>query len=206
MLRFVYASLLSLAVWIPRPQEQLPQSSPAPAPGSMAHVPDASRSPKGGSPATSDPATALLREGTPVKLKLLHTLNSKTVTPGDPLNFSLAEDVVVDGQMVVKAGTAAIGRVRQAKPARTLGRGAQLALEVEYLKAGPLRIPLRGAQMREGEGKKGETAALVVAFGLSGLIKHGSEIEVKEGSVFSAFVDEDTNVPLASPALRERDR
>jgi hypothetical protein len=46
----------------------------------------------------------------------------------------------------------------------------------------------------------------VVAFGLSGLIKHGSEIEVKEGSVFSAFVDEDTNVPLASPALRERDR
>ena len=188
------------------PQEQFPRSSPPPAPGNIAHVPDSWRSPQGESSATTDPGTALLREGTSVKLKLLHTLNSKTVTPGDPLNFSLAEDVVVEGKTLVKVGTAAIGRVRQAKPARTLGRGAQLTLEVEYLKAGPIRIPLRGSQAREGEGKKGETAALVVAFGLSGLIKHGSEIEVKEGSVFPAFVDEDTNVPLASSAHMERDR
>jgi hypothetical protein len=36
----------------------------------------------------------------------------------------------------------------------------------------------------------------VVAFGLSGLFKHGSEIEVKEGSILTAYVDEDTPLPL----------
>jgi hypothetical protein len=100
----------------------------------------------------------------------------------------------VNGKIVVKAGAVAIGRVRQAKPARTLGRGGQLALEIQYMKIGRIRVPLRSSQVRSGNDKKGETVALVVLFGLSGLIKHGSEIEVKEGSIFTAYVDEDTEL------------
>jgi hypothetical protein len=146
-------------------------------------------------PAPAAPTSPLLREGTAVKLRLLHTLNSKTAVLGDPLNFSVAEDVVVDGINVVKVGSPAIGRVRQAKPARTMGRGAELGLEMQYMKAGQIRVPLRGSQAREGESKTGETVALTVMFGLSGLVKHGSEIEVKEGSLFTAYVDQDTIVP-----------
>jgi hypothetical protein len=141
-------------------------------------------------------ATLLLPEATPVKLKLLHALNSKTVVVDDPLNFALAEDVLVNAKIIAKAGAVAIGRVRQAKPARTLGRGAQLSLEMQYLKIGRVRVPLRGSQAQSGANKKGDTVALVVVFGLSGLIKHGSEIEVKEGSVFTAYVDQDTELPL----------
>lgn len=137
----------------------------------------------------------ILPEATPVKLKLLHSLTSKTVVEGDPLNFVLAEDVVINQKVLVKAGAAAIGRVRQAKPARMLGRAGQLGLEMQYLKVGPTRVPLRGSQARSGEAKKGETVALVALFGLSGLVKHGSEVEVKEGSIFTAYVDQDTNLP-----------
>lgn len=142
------------------------------------------------------PPAALLSEATPVKLKLLHSLNSKTVVVDDPLNFALAEDVTVRGKVVAKAGAAAIGRVRQAQAARTMGRGGQLSLEMQYLKVGRVRVPLRGSQTRSGANKTGDTVALVVLFGLSGLIKHGSEIEVKEGSVFTAYVDQDTVLPL----------
>jgi hypothetical protein len=136
----------------------------------------------------------VLPEGTVVKLKLLHTLNSKTVVLDDPLNFSVAEDVVVDGKSVVKAGSPAIGRVRQAKRASTMGRGAELGLEMQYMKAGRIRVPLRGSAVRQGEDKTGETVALTVLFGLSGLMKHGSEIAVREGSLFTAYVNHDTNV------------
>jgi hypothetical protein len=156
-----------------------------------------SQSPPGGASST-DPSGVILREGTPVKLKLLHSLNSKILVADDPLNFSLAEDVLVDGKTVVRAGAAAIGRVRAAKPARTLGRGAEMSLEAQYLRAGQTRVPLRGTQMREGADKKGETATLVVLFGLSALIKHGAEIEVKEGSIFTVYVDKDT--PLTPEA------
>jgi hypothetical protein len=32
------------------------------------------------------------------------------------------------------------------------------------------------------------------------LIKHGSEIEVKEGSIFTAYVDQDTDLPPPAEA------
>lgn len=145
----------------------------------------------------------LLREATPVKLRLLHSLNSKTVVKDDPLNFALAEDLVVDRKVVAKTGSAAIGFVRQARGARTLGRGAQLALEMQYLKVGRTRVPLRGSEARAGENRKAETVTLVVLFGISGLIKHGSEIEVKEGTVFTAYVDRDTELP-AQPEVEKQ--
>ena len=135
-----------------------------------------------------------------MKLRLLHSLNSKTVVEDDPLNFAVAEDVIVNDKVAARAGAVAIGRVRQAKPARTLGRGAQLELEMQYLRVGRVRVPLRGSQARAGDNKKGATVALTVLFGVSGLIKHGSEIEVKEGSIFTAYVDQDTEVPTQAEA------
>jgi hypothetical protein len=160
-----------------------PQPTPSPQPATEAK-PEA------------PPATLVLPEGTPVKLKLLHTLNSKTVVVDGPLNFALAEDVTVTGKIVAKAGAFAIGRVRQAKAARTMGRGGQMSLAMQYLKVGRARVPLRGMQGQSGADKTGQTVALVALFGLSGLIKHGSEIEVKEGSIFTANVDQDTELPL----------
>ena len=141
---------------------------------------------------------AVVREGTPVKLKLRHSLNSKTVVVGDPLNFVVAEDVVVNGRTLIKAGAVAIGRVQQAKAARTLGRGAQLTMEMQYVKVGRVRVPLRGTQANSGANKTDETVALVALFGLSGLVKHGSEIEVKEASIFTAYVDHDTELQLTA--------
>jgi hypothetical protein len=134
------------------------QESPKPPEARTTKPTETKRAPKRAlqvsSPAPEAPTSPLLREGTAVKLKLLHTRNSKTVVVGDPLNFSVAEDVVVDGIDVVKVGPPAVGRVRQAKPGRTMGRAAELGLEV-----------------------------------------HGSEIEVKEGSLFTVYVDQDTIVP-----------
>jgi hypothetical protein len=152
--------------------------------------------PAAGEKPEAPPATLVLPEATPVKLKLLHRLNSKTLVVDDPLNFALTEDVTVKGKIIAKAGAVAIGRVRQAQAARTLGRGAQMSLEMQYLKVGRARVPLRGSQAQSGADKKADTVALVVLFGLSGLIKHGSEIEVKEGSLFTAYVDKDTELPV----------
>jgi len=180
---------LASAAQCARAQEQ-PTSSQAPS-----AQPTKEQEPK------DSPATLFLPEATPVKLKLLHTLNSKTVVVDDPLNFVVAEDIIVNGKTIAKAGAVAIGRVRQAKPARTLGRGAQLALEMQYMKVGRVRVPLRGSQERSGANRKGDTVALVVLFGLSGLIKHGSEIEIKEGSIFTAYVDRDTELPPQPDAI-----
>jgi hypothetical protein len=143
-----------------------------------------------------------LPEGTPVKLQLQHSLHSKTVVVDDPLNFLVAEDVIVDGKQLIGTGAVAIGRVQQAMGARTLGRGAQLTLEMQYVKVGRIRVPLRGSQTKAGENKTDETVALVALFGISALVKHGSEIDVKEGSLFTAYVDHDTQLQQGSTSTQ----
>jgi hypothetical protein len=188
----LFLSSLCLATQLSSQEQQNPDKAP-PQPPSATTLPQAATPSNG-------VAILLLKEATPVRLKLLHSLNSKTVVKDDPLNFNLAQDLLVDDKVVVKAGSVAIGFVRQAKPARTLGRGAQLALEMQYLKVGQARVPLRGTEARVGDNKKGETVTMVVLFGISGLVKHGSEIEVREGTVFTAYVDQDTELPAQSEA------
>jgi hypothetical protein len=155
-----------------------------------------------GNSADASPLLPVLPEGTPVKLKLQHSLHSKTVVTDDPLNFLVTDDVIVDGKRLIGTGAVAIGRVRQAKAARTLGRGAQLTLEMQYVKVGRIRVPLRGSQTKAGENKTDETVALVALFGISALVKHGSEIDVKEGSLFTAYVDHDTQLQQASTSAQ----
>jgi hypothetical protein len=191
LLRVTYP-VLALAICVYPGQE--PQSP---------SQPTASSNPQAPNPTA---VTVVLREGTAIKLKLLHTLNSKTVVVDDPLNFAVAEDVVMDGNVVIKTGAPATGRVFRAVPARTLGRGAELRLHLDHVRAGAVRVPLRGSLAKEGQDKTGATVALVMVFGLSGFVKHGAEIEVKEGSSFEAFVDQDTVVPISQQATNRQEK
>lgn len=199
-------SLLALAMYSyagQEPQNPPQQESP---PSSQGQSSKAAASAPSEAKTLPVAGMVVLREGTLVKLKLLHTLNSKTVVVDDPLNFAVTEDVVVDGSVLIKAGAPATGRVWRAKPARTLGRGAELRLHMDHVRAGPVRVPLRGSPAREGKDRTGETVALVMVFGLSGFVKHGAEIEVKEGSSFDAYVDEDTAVAVAQRAPDGQER
>ena len=65
------------------------------------------------------------------------------------------------------------------------------------MKAGDKRVRLRGTKGKEGQGKTGTAVTLTVLFGPLGLLKHGKQVEVKEGSPLTAYVDEDVSLPAA---------
>lgn len=159
-----------------------PQSSPAVQPQTQAAEP---------------PAKLILKEGTDVKLKFAQDLSSKTATDDDPVNLVLDEDLKVGDVTVVKAGAKALGTVTHAKKAGMMGKGGELNLRLEYLIAGDSRMRLRGTKGKEGEGKVGAAVALTVLFGPIGLIKHGKNVEVKQGSPLLAYVDQDFTLPAA---------
>ncbi len=138
-----------------------------------------------------------LKEGTEVKLKFAESLSSKTAADGDAVNFVLDEDVKVGDVVVAKAGDKAVGEVTNAKKSGHLGKGGELNIRLNYLKAGDNRIRLRGSKGKEGEGKLGTAVALTVLFGPIGLLKHGKQVEVKEGTPLKAYVDQDINLPPA---------
>jgi hypothetical protein len=159
-------------------------STPAPAAGQA-------------TPATSaDPAKVTLKEGTDVNLKLAQSLSSKTAATGDSVELVLDQDLIVANSVVAKKGSRAVATVSNAKKAGMAGKGGELNLRLEYLKAGDTRVKLRGVQAKNGDNKTGATVGLVLAFGVLGFMKHGKQAEAKEGTPIKAYIDED--VQLAS--------
>jgi hypothetical protein len=164
----------------------------APAP---AAVPAAA--PVAAAPAAPAVAPFTLKEGTEVPLVFSADLNSKTAVDDDPVNMTLAEDIKVGDVVVVRKGAVALGTVTNAHKSGMLGKPGELSIRLEYLKTDERRIHLRGSKGKEGEGKVGATVALTVLFGPIGLIKHGKNVEIKEGTPLTAFVDEDYPVQPA---------
>ncbi len=139
----------------------------------------------------------ILKEGTDVKLKFAQDLSSKTANDDDPVNLVLAEDLKLGDVLVAKAGAKALGTITHAKKAGMMGKGGELNMRLEYVLAGDSRVRLRGTKGKEGEGKVGTAVALTVLFGPIGLIKHGKNVEIKEGTPLLAYIDQDFAVPAA---------
>jgi len=142
-------------------------------------------------------AKLVLKEGTDVKLKFAQDLSSKTAAEDDPVNLVLDEDLKVGDVVVAKAGAKALGTVTHVKKAGMMGKAGELNMRLEYVLVGDSRMKLRGTKGKEGQGKEGAAVALTVLFGPIGLIKHGKNVEIKEGTPLSAYVDQDFTVPAA---------
>lgn len=139
----------------------------------------------------------ILKDGSDVKLKFAEAISSKTATDGDSVNLVLDEDLKVGNVVVAKAGSKAVGTVTHAKKAGMMGKAGELNMRLEYLKVGDERVKIRGSKGKEGEGKEGTAVALTVLFGPIGLIKHGKNVDVKEGTPLAAFIDQDYTIPAA---------
>jgi len=147
--------------------------------------------------AADAPAKLVLKEGTDVKLKFAQDLSSKTSAENDPVNLVLDEDLKVGDVVVARAGAKARGTVTHVKKAGMMGKAGELNMRLEYVLVGDTRMKLRGTKGKEGQGKEGATVALTVLFGPIGLIKHGKNVEIKEGTPLAAYVDQDFTVPAA---------
>jgi hypothetical protein len=139
--------------------------------------------------------TLMLREGTEVKLKFAEAISSKTAALDDPVTLILDEDLKVGDVVVAKSGSKALAIVTNVKKAGMMGKGGELNIRLESLRSGDAKIHVRGVKSREGQDKLGATVALTVLFGPIGLIKHGKNIEIKEGTPLTAFVADDIALP-----------
>jgi len=111
--------------------------------------------------------------------------------------FTLDEDIKVGGVVVVKAGAKAVGEVTNAKKSGMMGKAGELNIRLDYLKVGDAKVHLRGTKGKEGESGTTSAVVLTVLFGPIGLIKHGKNIDIKQGTTLKAFVSDDIALPPA---------
>jgi hypothetical protein len=139
----------------------------------------------------------VLREGADVNLKFSQDLSSKTATEDDPVNLVLDQDLKIGDIVIAKAGAKAVGTITHAKKAGMMGKAGELNMRLQYLIVGDTRLKLRGTKGKEGQGKEGTAVALTVLFGPIGLIKHGKNVDIKEGTPLLAYTDENFEVPAS---------
>ena len=113
------------------------------------------------------------------------------------LQLGAAEDLKFGDVVIARKGAIALGTVTNAHKSGMLGKAGELSIRLEYLKTDDQRVRLRGSKGKEGEGAVGATVALTILFGPIGLIKHGHNVEIKQGTPLTAFVDQDYTLPPA---------
>jgi len=149
-------------------------------------------------PASSAPAKLLLAAGTAVPFVFASDVNSKTAEVGDKIPLTLAEDLKVGAAVVVKKGTPAVATVTEVDQTGMGGAPGEVFFQVHSLQAGGVVIKLHGAAAKEGQDKVGKAMGLMfVPVVPVGVFVHGMNAEIKQGALFTAYVETDT---LLTPA------
>jgi hypothetical protein len=149
-----------------------------------------------------DPQTEIvLPEGTPINVVTAQEITSKQAKPNDPVNFTVNEDLVVNGQVVVRKGTAAIGSVINAEKGGYLGKSGKLGIQVESTQTvdgQPLK--LRAAKGKEGNDKTNSTFALsmIVPFFM---LKKGGDATIAAGSAVTVYTAEEKHFRVDGATL-----
>ena len=155
-----------------------------------------------------------LPDGTRITVRTMERLSSATLKDSDPVTFAVVEDVIVDGEVVIKQGTPVRGTIVDAQAKRRMGRAGKLQYTVNETKGVDRSvIRLRALQDRKGDSNVTSTAVTTVAVGVFVpvaapffLLRKGHDIVVPEGTRVDAFIDGDhvvgsENEPAAPVAI-----
>jgi hypothetical protein len=137
----------------------------------------------------------LLAHGTPVPLVFTSEITSKTAHVGDQISLILAQDLKAGDTVVAAKGTSSTATITQVQKPRAMGRPGEIIFQADSLQADGTVIKLHGTAAKEGQDAVNEAAALMVIPVPVGLFVHGKDAEIKQGAVFTAFVDVDTVLP-----------
>lgn len=144
----------------------------------------------------------VLAEGTPIRVVTAQDITSKEAKPNDPVNFTVDEDLSVNGQVVVRKGTAAVGSVINAEKHGYMGKSGKLAIQVESTQTvDGGRLKLRAAKGKEGKDKSSSTVALSLIISSVFLLKKGGEAKIAAGTPVTVYVAEEKHFRVEGSSL-----
>jgi hypothetical protein len=149
-----------------------------------------------------------LPDGTRIAVRTVERLSSATLKDSDPVTFAVLEDVVVDGEVVIRQGTTVRGTIVDAEAKRRMGRAGKLQYTVNETRAvDRTLVRLRAVQERKGDSNVTSTTVTTVAVGVFVpvaapffLLRKGHDIVVPEGTRIDTFVDGDHMVSTEGDA------
>jgi hypothetical protein len=131
--------------------------------------------------------TVALLEATPVKIQLPELLDSRnlhTQEKGESIQFEVAEDVIVDGAVVIRKGALAKGHFTNIEKARANRRHAELDFAFDTVTTiDGQNIPIAESGEKARGGRHNETAQSIFALGpVLSLLNKGVDVLIRAGT------------------------
>lgn len=139
---------------------------------------------------------AVLRAGTPVPLVLLEelTIKKKKVKINDRVRLEVAENIEVNGVVVVPAGSPGVGEITFVKNKGMWGKSGKLEGRVLYIRVNGRQIRMSGSFDDKGVTGTGAVVGSIALLPVAGFFVTGTSAVLPKGGVVNGFIDED--VPL----------
>jgi hypothetical protein len=148
---------------------------------------------------------ATLPANSEVVLNLNEAVSSENLALGDKVALTVAQDVKVNGSVVIPHGTRAVSLVTMRKGKGSFGKSGKLEIAFRYLDLDGRHIPIEGRYLQQGEGNGAATVGAVLGAGIiGGLVVHGHSARIAEGHQFSVRTVDAIPVTLSAsgtPAL-----
>ena len=146
----------------------------------------------------------VLRVGTKVPLKLSEELTTKgkKLRVGQHFNMEVAEPVMVNGQVVIPAGSPAIGEITEVRNKGMWGKSGHLTAQMLYVSVAGRQIRMTGTFDDKGVTGTGGVVAAIALIPVAGFFTTGTSAKIALGSMVTGFVGEDIPVVMAAaPAV-----
>lgn len=154
-------------------------------------------------PSIAPSTQAVLRAQTPVSLKMMEELTTqkKVARVGQRFKLEVSEPVLVNGVVVVPAGTPAVGEITQVKNKGMWGKSGYINAQLVQMRVGDRTIRLSGTFDDKGVTGTGGVVAAVAFLPIAGFFTTGTSARIPMGSGVKGFVDEDVPLALASAPM-----
>jgi hypothetical protein len=107
-------------------------------------------------------ATIVVPMGTEVRLATAQPLSSKTSIKGDFVPLTVTDDVRIGDQLVIPAGTAAVGQISDARAKGAMGMNGRLVIRPLYLQVHGRTVRLAGSEREKGSVEAGAVIGMAV--------------------------------------------
>lgn len=124
--------------------------------------------------------------GTPVALETVGELSSRSQVKGDIVPLRVASDVLVQGALVVRAGTEAVAQVVDAQAKGAMGMSGRIVIRPLYAKVGGRIVRLSGQATDAGSVTAGAVLGTVA---LAMPVFTGRSATIPAGTGFTAMVE-----------------
>ncbi|MEA2095618.1 MAG: hypothetical protein U9P73_02845 [Candidatus Cloacimonadota bacterium] len=127
--------------------------------------------------------------GTIIQLEVSNTISSTNAYVGQKVNFKVLNDVAIAGNLVVKGGARAFGKIVSVDNSGMLGKPGNLSIQLTRVTAvDGSNIPISANSVLKGEDKSGTAIIVTLILCIFGLFIKGGDAVLQAGSIIEADV------------------